>query len=68
MDRGRDPVSYGHATGLCRLTGADAEITPEEQARHEALCEEFDRMKEEYADARRLPKRSPSCSTNSRRS
>ena len=24
---------HGHATGLCRLTGAKAEITPEEQAR-----------------------------------
>jgi ParB family chromosome partitioning protein len=46
---------YGHAAGLRRLTGTAAEISAEEQARHEALCEEFDRLNEEYADADDLP-------------
>ena len=42
---------YGHAAGLRRLTGAAAEVSAEEQAWHEALSEEFDRLNEEYADA-----------------
>jgi ParB family chromosome partitioning protein len=46
---------YGHAAGLRRLTGTAAEVSAEEQARHEALCEEFDRLNEEYADADDLP-------------
>ncbi len=46
---------YGHAAGLRRLTGTVAEVSAEEQARHEALCEEFDRLNEEYADADDLP-------------
>ncbi len=43
--------AYGHAAGLRRLTGTAAEISAEEHPRHEALCEEFDRLNEEYADA-----------------
>jgi ParB family chromosome partitioning protein len=46
---------YGHAAGLRRLTGAAAEVSAEEQARHQALGEEFDRLNEEYADADELP-------------
>jgi ParB family chromosome partitioning protein len=46
---------YGHAAGLRRLTGAAAEVSAEEQARHELLSEEFDRLNEEYADADDLP-------------
>jgi len=41
---------YGHAAGLRRLTGTVAEVGAEEQIRHEALCEEFDRLHETYAD------------------
>jgi len=47
--------SYGHAAGLRRLTGTTAEVSADEQARHEALSEEFDRLNEEYADADELP-------------
>jgi ParB family chromosome partitioning protein len=42
---------YGHAAGLRRLTDTAPAASAEEQARHEALCEEFDRLNEEYADA-----------------
>ena len=47
--------AYGHAAGLRRLTDTAAEVSADEQARHEALCEEFDRLNEEYADADDLP-------------
>jgi ParB family chromosome partitioning protein len=47
--------SYGHAAGLRRLTGTAAEVSAEEQTRHEALSEEFDRLNEQYADADDLP-------------
>jgi ParB family chromosome partitioning protein len=43
--------AYGHAAGLRRLTGTAAEVSAEEQARHEARSEEFDRLNEEYTDA-----------------
>jgi ParB family chromosome partitioning protein len=46
---------YGHAAGLRRLTGTAAEVSTEEQARHEALSEELDRLNEEYVDADDLP-------------
>ena len=46
---------YGHAAGLRRLTGTVAEVSAEEQARHELLSEEFNRLNEEYADADELP-------------
>jgi ParB family chromosome partitioning protein len=42
---------YGHAAGLRRLTDTAPAASAEEQARQEALCEEFDRLNEEYADA-----------------
>ena len=46
---------YGHAAGLRRLPGTVAEVSAEAQARHEALCEEFDRLNDEYADADDIP-------------
>jgi len=46
---------YSQAAGVRRLSGTTIVPTAEEQARHEALCEEFDRLEEEYGDAEDLP-------------
>jgi ParB family chromosome partitioning protein len=46
---------YGRTAGLRRLTGRHAELTEEEQARHQALTAEFNALSAEYAEAEELP-------------
>lgn len=46
---------YGHTNGLRALTGTPVDLTDEERAAREALCEEFDRLEAEYAEADELP-------------
>jgi ParB family chromosome partitioning protein len=42
---------YGHTSGLRRLYGEQAEFSPEELARHDALKTEYDTLDAEYAQA-----------------
>ncbi len=42
---------FGHASGLRRFYGKQAEFTEEELARHESLQAEFDKLSEEYEAA-----------------
>jgi len=42
---------FGHASGLRRLYGKQAELTEEELARHDALTAEFDKLNTEYEAA-----------------
>ncbi|CUX54913.1 ParB/RepB/Spo0J family partition protein [Agrobacterium deltaense] len=42
--------SYGHASGLRRFYGKQAEYTEEELARHDALKTEYDKLDAEYAE------------------
>jgi ParB family chromosome partitioning protein len=41
---------YGHASGLRRVYGEPAEMTPEELAKHDALKAEYDKLDAEYAE------------------
>lgn len=42
--------SYGHASGLRRFYGKQAEYTEEELARHDALKAEYDKLDADYAE------------------
>ncbi len=42
--------SYGHASGLRRFYGRQAEYTEEELARHDALKTEYDKLDADYAE------------------
>lgn len=46
---------YGHNFGLRALLGTIVDLTDEERAAREALCDEFDRLEAEYAEADDLP-------------
>lgn len=46
---------YGHTSGLRELIGTTVDLTEEERAGREALCEEYDRLEAEYAEAEDLP-------------
>jgi ParB family transcriptional regulator, chromosome partitioning protein len=46
---------YGHTTGLRKLKGETAGLSPEEQQTRDALQAEYDRIEEEYAEADELP-------------
>ena len=48
-------LPYGCESGKRRITGTTAPLTDEEQARLDALAEEFDRLGEEYQDGGDLP-------------
>jgi ParB family chromosome partitioning protein len=48
-------LPYGCESGKRRITGTTAPLTEEEQARLDALAEEFDRLGEEYQDGGDLP-------------
>jgi ParB family chromosome partitioning protein len=46
---------YGHTHGLRELNGRPADLTDDECAAREALCDEHDRLAAEYAEADELP-------------
>ena len=46
---------YGHTTGLRRLSGTQAPITEEEQARYDTAVAEYNRLSEEHEGADEIP-------------
>lgn len=47
--------AYGHAGGLRRLAGSEAELTLEQQGEIEALQAEYQKLETDYADADEIP-------------
>ena len=47
--------AYGHTYGLCQLRGEEIPLTAEEEAAHDELQAEYDRIEETSAEANELP-------------
>lgn len=53
--------SYGHASGLRRFYGQQAELTQEELDRHDVLKAEYDKLDAEYAEADEYSQETEAC-------